>query len=165
MSIIYEALKKMQGASAAPPPAPAGAPASLKPHPPKSSLKKQTSITFIGIALGILLSWMSMHKLTISSPTQKTAQPKTTQPLRIPSPPPSTAAPAPSNTPDTQTSRQQMPEFLLNGIVLSEEGNLALINDQITKVGDEIEGAKIEEITNTQVVLDFKNQKILLKNK
>ena len=60
---------------------------------------------------------------------------------------------------------QETPELILNGIVLSADGNLALINEEILKVGDDIRGAKVEEISDKQVSLTFQNQKIILKKK
>ena len=79
-------------------------------------------------------------------------------------------APAAVNDLRTQNNQEELPvqetpELILNGIVLSADGNLALINEEILKVGDDIRGAKVEEISDKQVSLTFQNQEIILKKK
>lgn len=169
MSIIYEALKKTQDSPKGENPAAASASPKEPPRPKAPPRRKQASLALAGIALGIFLAWALMNKLagtsaknTALSP-QAQGQPSERQTLVNPLPPGNSGAP--SDTAGAHASGQQTPHFILNGIVLSDEGNLALINGQVSKVGDEIEGAKIEEIANKQVVLSFKNQKIVLKNK
>lgn len=66
---------------------------------------------------------------------------------------------------EEKTSDARIRELTLNGILLSQDENLALINDQVVIVGDDIEGAKVEEIANKQVTLSFENQTITLKRK
>lgn len=145
MSIIYEALKKTQTS-------PDGinrqSPAGVKdPANPKPSLfKKQAGLSIAGVALGIIFTWLITNRL--SSPLSPPRNNKPQQKARH------TAGPS-----------GVLPQLLLNGIVLSEDGSIAMINDQICKAGDEIEGAKIVEITPSRVTLSFKNQEIVLKNK
>lgn len=163
MSIIYEALRKIQnsskGAFRANPNAPSKSAADMRP-----SFKREIVLAFVGITAGIFVVWLitGLGK----------------RPQAIPPPPPSAlpeaapgspASPAVNVTPsiaaEEKTSEPKIPELILNGIVLSEDGNLALIQEQILKVGDDIEGAKIEEITDKQVTLAFQGQKIVLKKK
>lgn len=47
------------------------------------------------------------------------------------------------------------PTLSLNGIFSSRDGNYALINNQVLKVGDSIEGATIKWIGATEVELEF----------
>ena len=164
MSIIYEALKKMQDSHKETPGVIMNSP--LKAASRKFWLKKQLGLSFIGIALGILLVWLIMNKLTAQHKVY-TSAPAIRQKAGIQHQ--KTASPAPAASAkiatDEKTPNQEMPELILNGIVLSEDGNLALINDQMARVGDEIDGIRIEEITNKQVILTFKDQKIVLENK
>ncbi len=61
--------------------------------------------------------------------------------------------------------QRRQPDFVVNGIVISSEGNIALINDQIIKTGDTIEGAKVERIEDSSVVLSDGDREIILKSK
>ena len=55
--------------------------------------------------------------------------------------------------------------LVLEGIMISNDNNTALINGQVCIVGDTIEGALIEAINEKEVHLSYQGQKITLKNK
>lgn len=156
MSIIYEALKKTRES-----PESASRETLPKskdlPNPRPSLFKKQAGLAAWGAVLGILFTWVITHKLSAPMPIGKAGLPK---PLILPK-----NSKAEQRNPDTAGSSRAMPHLLLNGIVLSEDGNIAMINDQICKAGDEIEGAKIVRITSSQVTLGFRNQEIVLKSR
>lgn len=159
MSIIYEALKKVQGKSdaAAAVPAKTGGGKALD---ATGVLKESTAVRtiillLVFLALGMFLieivinRWFAARANTLPALVPEKIEPK--EP--VPSAEPSAAQPQPQ------------PQLVLNGIVLSAEGNIALINDQILKAGDNIEGALVEEISADQVLLSYKAQKIALKAK
>lgn len=153
MSIIYEALKKTQKTPVEPARIACALP---KRHqeptsrsPDKPLLKKRTSLVFLGITLGILSVW----RIAKRPPEDREATPIA-----------DTANVIPADTAVEEAPRSP-PHLILNGVVLSDDGNLAMINGQIAEAGDEMEGAKIEEITAHHVVLSFENQTIVLKNR
>ncbi|MDD5128988.1 MAG: hypothetical protein PHO40_04990 [Candidatus Omnitrophica bacterium] len=59
---------------------------------------------------------------------------------------------------------QEKPEkkFILNGIFLSDNKGYAIINSQIAKEGDSIEGVKVEKITENTVELNNEGKTISL---
>lgn len=171
MSIIYEALKKLSPGDARLQNLP------QKSTPLSAALKPRAvflriALALGGITIGILAAWMAAARL--NGPTAAVAH-KPGGPAASPNP-----AVSPSQNTDASDSltisaeRQNVqeklstyeaPELILNGIVLSADGNLALINEEILKVGDDIREAKVEEITDKQVTLTFQNQEIILKKK
>lgn len=156
MSIIYEALKKTRAS-------PESASRETLPkskdliNPRPSLFKRQAGLAASGAVLGILFTWIITHKLSAPIPIGKTQLPPPLNPPKN--------SKAAQKTPDAAGSSRALPHLLLNGIVLSEDGNIAMINNQICKAGDEIEGAKIVQITSSQVTLSFRNQEIVLKNR
>ena len=52
--------------------------------------------------------------------------------------------------------------FNLSGIVYSPTESYCIINDKIVKVGEQVGGATLLEITSEKVVLDYQGQKIQL---
>lgn len=160
MSIIYEALKKTrenpESASRETLPK-----SKDLPNPRPSFFKKHAGLAAWGAVLGILFTWIIAHRLSTPAgapvPIGKTGPRK----LLILS----ENNKAARKTSDTAGSSRALPHLILNGIVLSEDGNIAMINGQICKAGDEIEGAKITRITSSQVTLGFRNQEVVLKNR
>ena len=54
------------------------------------------------------------------------------------------------------------PLFVLSGIAQNEDGYLAIINDQIFRKGDLVEGAQIIDITRDYVELELNDERIIL---
>lgn len=52
--------------------------------------------------------------------------------------------------------------FSLSGIVYAPKDSYCIINDKIVKVGEQVGGATLVEITPEKVVLDYQGQKITL---
>ena len=186
MSIIYEALKKVQGKSdpaAVAPVQAVGKAASANSPLRKSTAVRAVVLLLVFLALGMFLieilinrSFSARAKKEQALPIAASYTPPDYRPIVFDHPPatfpPLSISPAPAQTNPKEpiTSAEQsvaepQPQLVLNGIVLSEEGNIALINDQILKVGDTVEGARVEEIFGNQVVLSSKAQKITLKAK
>ena len=173
MSIIYEALKKVQGKSgsaAAVPAQPAGKASDANAALKKSSAVRTVILLLVFLALGMFLieilinRWFAARaKKEKNLPIAASYTPPAHPPLpSIPPAPAQTDSPAPAVSSEPLAGEPQ-PQLVLNGIVLSEEGNIALINDQILKAGDNIEGALVEEISADQVLLSYKARKIRLK--
>lgn len=61
-----------------------------------------------------------------------------------------------------ETQKPLLPSLILNGVFFSENEGYALINNKIAKVGDVIEGATLKRITLEEVDLDFQGLEIKL---
>ena len=68
------------------------------------------------------------------------------------------------NTPPSELDHTPEPILNLNGVFVQNDTEYALIDNQILKVEDIIQGAKVEEISLEKVVLGFKGRKITLIN-
>lgn len=67
--------------------------------------------------------------------------------------------PGPGGTSAGAASRRN---FNLSGIVYSPTESYCIINDKIVKVGEQVGGATLLEITPDKVVLDYQGQRVLL---
>ena len=180
MSIIYEALKKAQKGfpdSNGPDDPPAEKP--LAQTPDKLQIVKRVLIAAIGIVGGIALSWLLMPWLTGQNKSH--LMPQST--VRLPKAAdsgisvdpeknvPSTSAPKTNNIQQpivkqrSETAQKQFPELILNGIIVSDAGNSALINNLIMNVGDKIEDAEVTAIEKDSVLILFQGEEIILRNK
>jgi len=108
-----------------------------------------------------LASYSQSHKPE-NSLSQSGLSPLQSEKDRIPSPP---AFSSQDVSGEEKKPQRRQPDFVVNGIVISAEGNIALINDQIIKAGDTIEGAKVERIEDSSVVLSDGDREIILKSK
>ena len=64
-----------------------------------------------------------------------------------------TASPTPSITP-AENNKTPETNFVLNGIFFSDNDGYALVNNQIIRENDSVDGAKVIEITENTVELD-----------
>lgn len=71
------------------------------------------------------------------------------------------AAPTPAPSPAAATPETK-PELTLNGIFFSEDEGYALINNQIVKQGDTVDGAKVVRIDVAEVELESQGSVIKL---
>jgi hypothetical protein len=67
--------------------------------------------------------------------------------------PPTPARPPATASASPQAPAGPPPEFALKGIVSFPDGFLAIVNDQIVKVGDTVSGYKVDRITENSVTL------------
>jgi len=149
-----------------------GAASDSRSHKPGAKMK--IALALVGTTVGIIITWLVMNK-----PVAQLTDHRESFSRSFPSP---SSHPDPAkagegsypvvrlNNPEAPAAVEELPvqvapELILNGIVLSADGNLALINEEILQVGDEIGRAKVEEITDKQVILTFQNQEIILKKK
>ncbi|HNX82108.1 MAG TPA: general secretion pathway protein GspB [Candidatus Omnitrophota bacterium] len=63
---------------------------------------------------------------------------------------------------ETEPPAEESPQLVLNGVFFSEDGGYALVNNKIISQGEEINGAKVTQITQEEVVFDFKGKEIRL---
>lgn len=54
------------------------------------------------------------------------------------------------------------PNWMLSGLVFAPDGSYAIINDRIARVGDDVQGAKLERIGSNEVILNYQGQQIRL---
>jgi type II secretory pathway component PulC len=54
-----------------------------------------------------------------------------------------------------EPSIRQKPDFVLNGIFVSDNDGYALVNNQIVRENETVDGAKVKKITATSVELDL----------
>lgn len=151
MSIINEALKKteehLQKNSAKDSPLPPK-PSGLKPY------ILYILILLAGLALGNFIFNLLSYKIQTTQTPKKSAfavTPATDSPIPavLPSQPPEETKP-------TETS------FVLNGIFFSDNDGYALVNNQIVRENDYVDGAKVGSITASTVKLDNAGQIIIL---
>ena len=192
MSIIYEALKKTQNSSKSMPPA-GIIPNIIQKQVLKKTVKFPYAPA-LGIVIGLgLVFFISVSprlgKSQKISESPIARQPESKEPIslalsftdksenslsqsglsplqsekdRIPSPP---AFSSQDVSGEEKKPQRRQPDFVVNGIVISAEGNIALINDQIIKAGDTIEGAKVERIEDSSVVLSYEGRETVFKSK
>lgn len=162
MSIIYDALHKAQknldGTGKESGPEKKG-----EKKGPKFELYALYALVIcVGLVIGNYLfksfpnSFKTIVKSTHANKTTIVAQKTSSQTI---TPPQVTQVPLLSTPQQTQTAakKKMSPDSLvLNGIFFSEENGFALINNQITKVGDSVAGATVRKITEDQVELETK---------
>ncbi|MFH0918692.1 MAG: hypothetical protein V1830_06130 [Candidatus Omnitrophota bacterium] len=151
MSIINEALKKteehLQKITAK------DNSLSDKPSGPKSFLL-YTLILLVGLLLGNFIFTLLKHKIqTIQTPIKNTNLIiQTTNPPPLPI--------LPSQLPEEHKPAEA--SFVLNGIFFSDNDGYALINNQIVRENNYVDGAKVGLITANSVKLDNAGQSITL---
>lgn len=164
MSIISEALKKTEEqlqkntAKAAPIPTPFG----IKLFLPF------ILILLAGILLASAIFTLLKHKTQEwalpsfkQNPKSQTIQISLKNILpQVPAVNPLPLAILPSQPPEEKSPSAT--SFILNGIFLSNDGSYALINNQIVREKDTVDGAKVVLITENNVRLDNLGQKITL---
>jgi type II secretory pathway component PulC len=64
----------------------------------------------------------------------------------------------------SEPAKTPEPALTLNGVFFQQGQGYALINNQILKIEDTIQGAKVEEISLEKVILEFEGRKITLIN-
>lgn len=166
MSIIYEALKKVEKLQLIKP----GAPAQDQPKQPDGRKRIKlmpVAIYIIALAAGIFIANIIFTTLTRKSATritQKTQQPAAALPSPATAAPLPAAAIKPPEPPVARKSQAQSEELVLNGLFFSENTGYVLINNRILKEGDEINGAIVKRITLEGAELESAGGPIKLSN-
>ena len=149
MSIINEALKKTEQSI------------QRNSNPNNIPLKKESKLKPILLYIIILLAGLFLGNLLLNllhaviKPTLPPIKPISLSTLQPSATPP--AAPTPTTLPATEEVKTQtIPKqtFVLNGIFYSDNDGYALVNNQIVRENDLVDGAKIIKITTNSVELD-----------
>ncbi|MHB1948155.1 MAG: hypothetical protein ACYCQI_08585 [Gammaproteobacteria bacterium] len=74
-------------------------------------------------------------------------------------PPATTVAPTPRPLP-----YQPPKKLVLNGIFISDQESLALINDRLLKIGESVDGSKVVNITTKQVTMEAEGHLFVLES-
>jgi len=130
-------------------------------------------VIFLGLAGGnyAYSYFMRQPKKALPVKEKNSAQPKTALITQTPEQTPTTslqvipaaASTAPAPLADKALSpAAELPTLVLNGIYFERGIGFALINNKIVEVGDEVEGARVKEITLTGVALEFEGKTIRL---
>ena len=180
MSIIYDALKKVEekiGVSKA-----AAASATAAPPPAAKKPKPKFPIYFLYLLIGgvgVFIAYLAFGHFKVLAPNLKTkpqaiakAPAPTTTVTVVPvaaqpqsQPPQGTPVESTSTPPSTPEEAKPLPPLVLNGIFLSQDGAYALVNNQIIRQGDTLEGMKVTQITEAEVQLDNNGQTVKLSNR
>jgi len=168
MSIIYDALKKVEGKVDAP-----GAnPMNLKVEKlPAIRPKRKIKVYFLYV-LVITLSMvianiafsliMRSNKLFAKRVNESVKSLKNLTIPRAQELPKTLPASAVIPAAPTIPKKPAPPALTLNGIFFSEEEGYALINNQILRIGESIEGATVKRINENEVELEFDGAPIKL---
>lgn len=159
MSIIYDALKKVEEAAAGAAGKTPGAKAAGH-----KRLKINPVVFYVVVAcLGIIAASAAFH---FFMPRQKKITRPKQQPVALPQAqpkpqaPPVAAEPAPAETRPIEAHKPA--HFQLNGVFYSGQEGYALINNRIVEEGDTIAGAVVEKIGLDEVVLKADGAEIKL---
>lgn len=189
MSIIQDALNKAQNSI----PPEQNPTKNITPIPPtnqqpKSAIQKpKITINFVLlkkiIGIIIFIALLTLAITTILKFNQKAAKPVPVTPpsnyvessleiLKKPEEKITTPVAAAPGQPPQETQiveekpKPEIPSLTLNGIFFSEKDeSWAIVNGKIVKIGDSVSGAKITEITASEVKLNFYDIELSLKLK
>jgi len=164
MSIIYDALKKVQKNIGKENPAqPETPPPAVKAKAKINPLLIYVFVVCLGLALGNFA-----YKL-FSQP--KNMAPAKNEPVatrsKTPAPASAPVTLAPAVNPETSVTPpapKPEPTLVLNGVFFEQGEGYALINNKIVRLGDEVSSAKVKEITINGVELEFEGKTIKLRS-
>ncbi|MFA6357252.1 MAG: hypothetical protein WCY09_01090 [Candidatus Omnitrophota bacterium] len=114
-------------------------------------------ILLTGIFLANLIFNLLRYKIKSTTTVEKTAvtnsKPSTPQP-KIAAP----VLPKTENRIIQADTQANKPDFVLNGIFFSDNSGYALVNNQIIRENDLIDGAKVQKITSNSVDLNLEGK-------
>jgi len=164
MSIIYDALKKVEDSSKLTP--------QVSVQEKNNKLKNfliYLTVTTIGIIIANILFNIFIKPaepiIPLNPAPDKTpiSSSQATDSILMPNTPKApTNSTAPLLEPFKSKEQSEAPGFTLTGIFFSAGERYALINNRIMKKGDTIDGARVKEITANNVELDFEGSNIKL---
>ena len=147
MSIIYDALKKVEEANTAGA-KPEAAKQEKHPKPKVKSYFLYALIVCLGFFIGnLVFGFLSSPPPKSLSIAKKRYAAKTGTKVK-PAPLPLIMPPA------AEVKKEQPGSWVLNGVFFSENEGYALINNQITKEGDVVDGATVKRISLGGVELE-----------
>jgi len=149
MSIIYDALKKVEATAA---------------NVSKTKIKKSTKPkTNIYLLYALMICLVLLIAIIFSDWFFQEASLKTANIVAKTQSPVDKKEPN-SQPSDIETPKESQPSFVLNGVFFSGAEGYALINNRIVKKGDKIDGATVTQIFLDEVELDFDGSAIKLSN-
>ena len=157
MSIIYEALKKIQKSEQ-------DTQNTAAADKAKKSKYKVYLFYFLVICVGVFIGSIFFRFLGRGkAPSQKKSalpviQEKIPAPVIEPADKPKQGKPSEVSEAETKP----LGSLVVNGVFFSQDVEYALINNRIVKEGDEIDGAKVKSVTLYEVVLDYDGQEVRL---
>ncbi len=161
MSVIYDALKKVNESTGANPPAP-------RQEKNKKKAPQAYLVYILVLALVLFIANLSFS-LFAHPPAQNKTAAAPAAPLKTEvAPPPLALPPPPAPPPDLtakalETPKTPSPSFVLNGVFFSQDAGFALINNQIVREGDKVCGATVLSITHDLVELKSEDSTITLR--
>ncbi len=63
---------------------------------------------------------------------------------------------------ETSLAMAPVPNFALSGLVYSKADSYCLINGKVLKIGDQVGGATLSQVTPNEAVLNYRGEKIVL---
>ena len=150
MSIIYDALKKVEKTNGK---------NSQEGNGNRPNNKPRPALIIIFLVLLIIFGFNLINNLS-KRPKAKPALPS----VPMAEPAKELLPSVPEVKPETlkKPAQAQEPVLNLNGIFFEKKKGYALINNQILSVKDTIEGARVKEIGLNKVVLEFEGREITL---
>jgi len=172
MSIIYDALKKVQKTTGQEEAPFTTYPSNIAPQTPKpvhAKTKIKPVLIYLlvvsfGLASGNFAFNFFTHPKNVSSAKNETISQSNTP--SIPPPPKQEPQAAVVNTDISASPSIKIPEptLVLTGVFFEQGEGCALINNKIVRIGDEVSHAKVKEITMGGVTLEFEGKTIRLNN-
>ncbi len=163
MSIIYDALKKVQKISDN-----EKTPQKETAQPIKVKAKINPILIYLlVVCLGLVLgnfayNYYGQTKNMLPAKKEIIGQAKTNPPVQTLNQNGSAPALKPDVSVNPAPPSNPEPTLVLNGVFFEQGEGYALINNKIVRVGDEISNAKVKEIAITGVELEFEGKTIKL---
>ena len=162
MSIIYEALKKVEKSIDKNQDAAHSAEVESKPQgvekspSPSFSRSKKTVLLFIVAGLGAWCAALAFSFFTRQMAERKQAEGELMRMQGLPQKPPESALPKSVSIPPSAVPTVPNPQegFVLNGVFFADGQGYALINNQIFEESDTLAGAKVKRISLEGVELE-----------
>ena len=155
MSIIHEALKKVQNDLEHKSSSPVAAPGPSPKRAGKTALLLLL-LFLTALSAGYLYLHAQSSKQTVATPA--TPAPQTPPPAQVSA----AAQPAPQPVPPSAPKPQDPHAFNIQGIMSDQRGNVALINDKIYAEGDAIDNGKIVRISLDSIVISRDGQEEII---
>jgi type II secretory pathway component PulC len=121
---------------------------------------KQIGIYALALCLGLALAYVGFSVFSVKTVSVPAISSRVVSPQNVvPVPPPPPAAPAAVEKP---VQEAVAPAFTLNGIFVSGPDSYVLINNEVLRVNDSLQGATVKNIQPDRVVLQFDGKDITL---
>jgi len=167
MSIIYDALNKVEKNNS-------------QPSENKTSKENNKNIKlyilyalililgFIGAKAAVSLVFVAPDKKaevvkqpkSVVLPVASSSSTPVTQPTQLPVPPVASQPVVSDQVPVKEVKDIEPPPLALNGVFVSPDEKYAIINNQIVREGDKVDGATVLTISENKVDLDYNGLKI-----